>query len=336
MQAYNRVRETTFMRETSMSRFTVNNNKVVRICSCRLVVDRASLIIWIAFVFLTYSATVEAVSDSDTAQGSIVLPTGELLFEVGNRFLRSVNLSTRESAEIITVPPTSIAQCPTVVKRSKTLVYLKNDVSSGSVIYCNPKANSNETLWSGPVISFLDYNEATEMFAYVRSGSLYVRSKGQPEIEKLVVDKNVRGPISWEPTGTELLYCTKEDEIVILNLRNSKTKVIDNGGWASVSPDGKSIAYRSGNEIRIFDRDNGTTKKLVETDLSFPEQTYDWGQLSWSPDGKWLAYAEGFPRLKNCEATIYLVNVEDGSRIESYKLESCPIGPLLWWRYGDQ
>ncbi len=303
--------------------------------SCCAIVHRASFHICLALVWLTYSFTVFAVPTPGMAKGSVILPTSELILDVGNNFLRLVNLSTNESSTIINAPPTISIQCPTIIRRSHSLVYLVNDVSSGSVVYCEPAISSKETLWSGSVISFLSYNDVTRMFAYLRSGSLYIRSMDVPRIEELVVEKNVRGPISWNPSGTELLYCTKDDEISILDLKSSYTEVVEKGGWASFSPDGTAIAYRTGNEIRVFNRNNKTTEILQETDLKFPEQTYHWGQLSWSPDGEWIAYPEGFPNFKNCEATIYLVNVAEGNRIEAYKLQSCPIGPLLWWRYED-
>lgn len=317
-----------------MWRLTVDNNEPSR-TSWSLANNRTIVLVCSIQWLVAWSIIGDTLVESAIAGDTRLVPDAEFLFDAGGKFLPIVDLAAGESERFIEVGPATRIRWPTAITRSDTLVYSLNNISESSVIFYDLEANSKTTLWSGPASSFLNYNDATDKFAYVRSDKLYLRSKERLQVEECIVEENVRGPISWNPSGMELLYCTKDDEISILDLNSSTTEVVEKGGWASFSPDGAAIAYRTGSEIRVFNRNNKTTEILQETVLKFPEQTYHWGQLSWSPDGKWIAYAEGFPNFKNCEATIYLVNVAEGKRIEAYKLESCPIGPLLWWRYED-
>ncbi|MFT4856295.1 MAG: tricorn protease [Algoriphagus sp.] len=73
------------------------------------------------------------------------------------------------------------------------------------------------------------------------------------------------------------------------------------------SPDGSKIAYRDLNEtIWIMDKATGTQTKVTDSDESITSS------MAWSPDGKWLAYAQA---ASNTFSQIHAFNIDSKKRI---------------------
>ncbi|MDG1277825.1 MAG: S41 family peptidase [Algoriphagus sp.] len=73
------------------------------------------------------------------------------------------------------------------------------------------------------------------------------------------------------------------------------------------SPDGSKIAYRDLNEtIWIMDKATGAQTKVTDSDESITSS------MAWSPDGKWLAYAQA---ASNTFSQIHAFNIDSKKRI---------------------
>lgn len=92
--------------------------------------------------------------------------------------------------------------------------------------------------------------------------------------------------------------------IYLINLDGSNRREVDYGGWSSLSPDGKKIAYirSDGPGIILYD-DTKTSAQMIPGTI--PE---DWNPI-WSPDGEWIVSKRGVG------GTYYRIHT-DGSGLE--------------------
>lgn len=92
--------------------------------------------------------------------------------------------------------------------------------------------------------------------------------------------------------------------IYLANIDGSNHREIDYGGWSSLSPDGKMIAYirSDGPGIVVYDSSKSSADVVPGT---IPE---DWNPI-WSPDGEWIVFKRGVG------GTYYRVH-PDGSGLE--------------------
>ena len=94
--------------------------------------------------------------------------------------------------------------------------------------------------------------------------------------------------VSWAPDSERIVfkrYDEKLSGIWTLSLKDRTPRQItdDNGANPRWSPDGKSIAYQRGNQIRLVAAEGGKPEMLV--DYKSPVRV-----IAWSPDGKWLHF----------------------------------------------
>jgi len=92
--------------------------------------------------------------------------------------------------------------------------------------------------------------------------------------------------------------------IYLINLDGSNRREVDYGGWSSLSPDGKKIAYirSEGPGIVLYNDEKGSAQVIPGT---IPE---DWNPI-WSPDGDWIVFKRGVG------GTYYRIH-PDGSGLE--------------------
>ena len=107
----------------------------------------------------------------------------------------------------------------------------------------------------------------------------------------------------WSPDGSRIAFMSSGVGIAIVPALGGAARVIvpDQGerrqmrGSPAWSPDGKRLAYADGPRIRA--RDVDSERDTVIADLSTLGRFGGAFQLSWSPDGKWIAAAVGNSRF---------------------------------------
>ncbi|MEP7040161.1 MAG: hypothetical protein ABI864_01155 [Chloroflexota bacterium] len=135
--------------------------------------------------------------------------------------------------------------------------------------------------------------------------------------------------ISWSPDGMQLVYA-RPDGVWIADLRSGERRnVVECGDvtrWciAAWSPNGAAIAVVDGSQIRLIAPDG-------MPGASFAPVVDDIFSLTWSPDGKRLAFVtNGFRDFTS--STMYVVN-RDGSDLRAVPdavLPDRPIFDLAW------
>jgi eukaryotic-like serine/threonine-protein kinase len=81
--------------------------------------------------------------------------------------------------------------------------------------------------------------------------------------------------------------------------------------WPALSPDGKLIAFRRNFNVYVVPASGGEDSRVTTgTNPVMPPSIY--GRLSWSSDGKWLAFADRDDA--NAPSGIFLVSVDTGER----------------------
>lgn len=159
-------------------------------------------------------------------------------------------------------------------------------------------------------------------FAVVVRGELFV---GQTEPERLtrrVTESIARDrSVTWSPDGKALFFMSdaagQEDiyratsaedppKALCDSLRFKIERVTDHAEMEQspqVSPDGKKLSYVRGlGTLIVRDLKSGEETTLLET--------WNWPQVSWSPDSKWIAYAVADAEYNN---DIWIVPADGGA-----------------------
>jgi eukaryotic-like serine/threonine-protein kinase len=125
----------------------------------------------------------------------------------------------------------------------------------------------------------------------------------------------------WSPDGQWIAFLSLREGVgyyVVAAVGGAARKIASvpsamrDPGAPAWSPDSKDLAYplgqRTGPWIEILTLASGATRKLVVP--QFPRNNVIW-DLSWSPDGRWLAYGRG---LSEASSTfeIWVTRVSDG------------------------
>ena len=151
------------------------------------------------------------------------------------------------------------------------------------------------------------------------------------------------GSVSWFPDSAHLIVALTESAQPpslweISTLGGSPRKLQDNARSPAVSPDGKQIAFITGqrmrNQIWLMAADGEQPHKLLGEEGDF------FGSLTWSPDGTRIGYIRG--RLSNAfgvSGSIEFVDVRDQQVNSLLHLESAGwfaamSGPLAWAQDG--
>lgn len=89
---------------------------------------------------------------------------------------------------------------------------------------------------------------------------------------------------SWGPDNTRLACSFYSGGVGLLAIDTQEVVTIDRNGWgAQWSPDGKSIAYAAGRELRLYDPDNKKTRTVFNAEGQYSSLGYNG---TWSPDNQ--------------------------------------------------
>ncbi|WP_375446925.1 DPP IV N-terminal domain-containing protein [uncultured Fibrella sp.] len=138
----------------------------------------------------------------------------------------------------------------------------------------------------GKKVAFTAHGEV--FAASAKDGGDAVRVSNSPAVESQVI---------WTPNSRRLIYASTRHGMANLFQydfsTNAETRLTDSSlddGAPVVSPDGQSIAFvRNGQELRVLDLNTRKDRVLYKGYLGRPPFAGT-GTLTWSPDGKWLAF----------------------------------------------
>lgn len=183
--------------------------------------------------------------------------------------------------------------------------------------------------------------------AYTDPTGLYLRQIQTGETRRWPVPKDfVANPTSWFPDNTHLLVMRFEGPMrtpslwVLSLLGANPRRLLDNAGPGWVSPDGSQIAFLAlpgwGHELWLMKAD-GSDRRLV-TSSSQPEPPASRESLifpvTWSPDGRRLAYIErhAVPAPDPAEDSLFSLRTIDTTGQDLHVLLNDPrIGPAITW-----
>jgi TolB protein len=159
-------------------------------------------------------------------------------------------------------------------------------------------ANDTDPAWSpdGQYIAFAsDRGGGFDIYIMRRDGSDVRRLTNDP-----IDDRYPR----WSPDGTKLIYQSGKDGVLTnpqSTIRFTDLYVIDvdgahvtnitntpsvSEGWASWSPDGRTILYSKAGVITLANADGSNPRSLHAPDPGFTDDA-----AAWSPDGNTIAYS---------------------------------------------
>jgi Tol biopolymer transport system component len=91
-------------------------------------------------------------------------------------------------------------------------------------------------------------------------------------------------------------------------------------GAPAWSPDGSQVAVKDDGQLYLVNR-SGQAKALLPDDIR-----HDVWTLTWSPDGKYLAF---WNRYQESDSSLTLYQVETG-KVRDYCIKNEYLGPLVW------
>ena len=140
------------------------------------------------------------------------------------------------------------------------------------------------------------------------------------------------GQVMWSPDSTKIAYLGMRDAVHQVFLydftKRQETQVTTGSAPAfgpRFSPDGKSLAFIQGRkELIVYDLEAKQARTVAKGYLG---GGFGRSALTWSPDGKWIAYAASEDRaLRN----IYVVPVAGGEPRPVTFLANTNIGTVVW------
>ncbi|MDB5118558.1 MAG: peptidase [Mucilaginibacter sp.] len=201
---------------------------------------------------------------------------------------------------------------PTMAFNGKTIVFerdfkiWKYDLSSGKASEVNI---TRRGITAGPAI---EHQRLTNQFrglavspdgkkaAFLAHGDVFVTAtRGGGDAFRVTHSAGTESQLLWLSNSNTLLYVSNREDIAHIyqyNFITSKETRLTNGteddGSPLLSPNGKLLAFiRNGKELRVLDLDTHQEKLLAKGYLTRPPFTSA-GDISWSPDGNWLAYGD--------------------------------------------
>ena len=146
---------------------------------------------------------------------------------------------------------------------------------------------------------------------------------------------NTPGPesqVTWSPDSSRIAYLSQRDAITHVFVyefgRHAETQLTSGplpDQSPRFSPDGKLIAFvRDRKELRVVDVDSKQDRQLA---AGYIGGNFGPSSFAWSPDGKWLAYANaGGQSLRN----VFVVPVSGGTGRQISFLANTNVSSIQW------
>jgi len=175
--------------------------------------------------------------------------------------------------------------------------------------------------------------------AFIAQGEVFVAgTKEGGDATRITTTTGMESNLRWMPNSNALLYVSDRSgyaSIYQFNFITGKETQLTNSkgqdGGITLSADGKKLAFiRNRNELRVLDL--ATQKDMLVAKGNFifsPIATS--GSITWSPDGKWIAFANyGAKSLRN----VYVVAAQGGEARPVSFLANTFGGDVVWSRDG--
>jgi Tol biopolymer transport system component len=192
-----------------------------------------------------------------------------------------------------------------------------------------------------PTVSHLTLNTFTDLalsadgkkIAVVGHGEVFAApAKEGGQAVRVTHTPGPESAVEWSPDSTRVAYLSQRDAIthvfVYDFLKHAETQlsqgaVSDQG--LRFSPDGKSIAFvRGKKELRVVDIDSKQERLIIS---GFIGGNFGPSAFAWSPDSKWLVYANaGAGTLRN----IYVVPAAGGEGKQISFLANTNVNSIQW------
>lgn len=171
--------------------------------------------------------------------------------------------------------------------------------------------------------------------AFVAHGDVFVASAAEGgDAERVTATPGLEGPARWAPDSRRLVYAAHRDGAWHLYLydvgaraETQLTSARQSDASPQLSPDGKLLAFiRGGRELRVLTLD--TRQERVAATGTFGLPPFTVGRaLAWSPDGRWIAYLSGGPKLF---VNAYVVPVAGGAARQVSWLPNTRASSVSW------
>src|SRR5579864_5343449 len=188
---------------------------------------------------------------------------------------------------------------------------------------------------ASPAIAHLSLNQFTDLelspdsrkIAVIAHGEVFAASaRDGGEAMRVTHTPAAESQLTWAPDSTKIAYLSPRDSVNHVFLydfaKHAETQLTNASSADSgpkFSPDGKSLAYlRNRKEIHIFDVDSKQDHLAASGYV---------GRFTWSPDSKWIAYANA---EKNSLRNIFVVEAAGGEPHQISFLANTNVNAIQW------
>jgi len=170
--------------------------------------------------------------------------------------------------------------------------------------------------------------------AFTAHGDVFVAgARGGGDAFRVTNTDGIESQLSWTLNSNTLLYISAREDVshlyeynFITNKETQLTKSAQDDGSIVLSPNGKTVAFiRNGTQLMTLDLDSHEEKTLAKGYLTRAPFTQI--DISWSPDGKWIAYGDhGVKNFFN----VYVVPAAGGEPKQVSFLANTNGGEVTW------